>query len=110
MAKLPIIKIWALEERAKYPRNREEKMSDLITILLLGLFTGILVSLLPMDPDLAKHVRIVLFLGSASLILSMCVYLLCCLYKGRIRAWLKRRKRRKRRQMMNRLLRKLKFK
>jgi hypothetical protein len=82
-------------------------MSDLISILLLGLFTGILLSLLPMDPDLAKDARIVLFLGSASLILSMCVYLLCCLYKGRIRAWLKRRKRR---QIMNRLLRKLKFK
>lgn len=82
-------------------------MSDLISILLLGLFTGILLSLLPMDPDLAKDARIVLFLGSASLILSMCIYLLCFIYKERIQAWLKKRKRR---QMVNRLLRKLKFK
>lgn len=82
-------------------------MSDLISILLLGLFTGILLSLLPINPDLVKDFRTVLFLCGASLILSMCIYLLCFIYKERIQAWLKKRKRR---QMVNRLLRKLKFK
>ena len=78
--------------------------------LILVFFSTVLANFLKTGPNLTFLAENVIFLNIISLLLLIAyitIYIICYNYEEEIRAW---QKKRKRRQIMNRLLRKLKFK